>query len=243
MKQGVLWFVGAIAVLGAAVAQAQFPPPDTYGTQDSVTLQIPAAAFTPMFYCYTSGVDGDGYSYVSTEHSCIGGSPLPVFWAPVNLPHGAWVNGLTLYYKDTDDTHDIRAEFVTNSGTTDPSQNVNAYVTSSGSSGWGVATNSSLGIGIDTANQYYIRIVEPSTSVDLRFKAVSLTYHLRVSPAPAAASFEDVPTSSPIFRFVEALKASGITAGCDATHFCPNANLTRGQMAVFLATALGLHWE
>ena len=36
----------------------------------------------------------------------------------------------------------------------------------------------------------------------------------QVSPAPAAASFGDVPPSHPFFQFIEALTASGITAGC-----------------------------
>ena len=43
-------------------------------------------------------------------------------------------------------------------------------------------------------------------------------------------------------EFVEALVASGITAGCGNGNFCPDAPLTRGQMAVFLSKALGLHW-
>jgi hypothetical protein len=41
---------------------------------------------------------------------------------------------------------------------------------------------------------------------------------------------------------VEALSASGITAGCSPTQYCVNAPITRGEMAVFLAAALGLHF-
>jgi len=51
-----------------------------------------------------------------------------------------------------------------------------------------------------------------------------------------------VPTSSPQFQFIEALYASGVTAGCGSGNYCPDAPLTRGQMAVFLAKALGLQW-
>jgi len=40
----------------------------------------------------------------------------------------------------------------------------------------------------------------------------------------------------------EALYAAGITGGCGNFNYCPDAPLTRGQMAVFLAKALGLHW-
>ena len=40
-------------------------------------------------------------------------------------------------------------------------------------------------------------------------------YRLQVSPAPAVATFpNDVPTSHPFFRFVEAMAASGLTGGC-----------------------------
>lgn len=67
-------------------------------------------------------------------------------------------------------------------------------------------------------------------------------YRLQVSPAPATATFADVPVGHPLHRFVEALAAAGITGGCTATAYCPDAPLTRGQMAVFLSVALGLHW-
>jgi hypothetical protein len=56
-----------------------------------------------------------------------------------------------------------------------------------------------------------------------------------VSPAPAVASFRDVPTSHPFFRFIEALKASGIAGDCQLSPplYCPDQAVTRGQMAVF----------
>jgi hypothetical protein len=65
----------------------------------------------------------------------------------------------------------------------------------------------------------------------------------QVSPAPSVASFNDVPTSHSQFQFIEALAASAITAGCGGGNYCPNSPLTRGQMAVFLAKALGLYWR
>ena len=72
--------------------------------------------------------------------------------------------------------------------------------------------------------------------------SVVIRYQLQVSPAPGTATFNDVPTDHPFFRFVEALAASGITAGCGGGNFCPDNPLTRGQMAVFLSIALGLHF-
>jgi hypothetical protein len=76
------------------------------------------------------------------------------------------------------------------------------------------------------------------------FGWVEVWWRRAVSPAPLAASFNDVPTNHPFFQYIEALKASGITGGCSAAPplYCPDNPVTRGQMAVFLAKALGLHW-
>ena len=73
--------------------------------------------------------------------------------------------------------------------------------------------------------------------------AVRVFYKLQVSPAPFVATFNDVPTSDPAFQFIEALVASGVTAGCGGGNYCPDAPLTRRQMAVFLAKLLGLQWS
>jgi len=72
--------------------------------------------------------------------------------------------------------------------------------------------------------------------------AVRVYYRLQVSPPPATATFNDVPVGNPYFQFVEALAASGVTAGCGGGNFCPDAPVTRAQMATFLARALGLYW-
>jgi hypothetical protein len=63
-----------------------------------------------------------------------------------------------------------------------------------------------------------------------------------VSDPPATPTFGDVPTSHPFYPFIEALAKSGITGGCGDGNYCPEAPLTRGQMATFLAKAVGLHW-
>jgi hypothetical protein len=75
-----------------------------------------------------------------------------------------------------------------------------------------------------------------------KFDGFQVAFHRIVSPAPGTATFDDVPTSHPFFQFIEALAASGITGGCGNGNYCPDAPLTRGQMAVFLSKALGLHW-
>ena len=85
------------------------------------------------------------------------------------------------------------------------------------------------------------RLLGPSTARTF-WRGPSLD-QLQVSPAPGAASFNDVPTSDPAFQYIEALFASGITAGCSGGNYCPDAPLTRRQMAVFLSKALGLYWN
>jgi hypothetical protein len=77
----------------------------------------------------------------------------------------------------------------------------------------------------------------------LQLAGVSFGYTLQVSPAPATPTFGDVPVTDPAFQYIEALVASGVTAGCGGGNYCPNSPLTRRQMAVFLAKALGLNWS
>ena len=76
----------------------------------------------------------------------------------------------------------------------------------------------------------------------IRLRQVRLLFARQVSPAPALATFGDVPTNHGFFQFIEALADSNITAGCGSGNFCRDTPLTRGQMAVFLAKSLGLHW-
>ena len=83
---------------------------------------------------------------------------------------------------------------------------------------------------------------DPVYDGSIRLRQVRLLYTRQVSPAPAVATFGDVPTDHGFFQFIEALADSNITAGCGSGNFCPDTPLTRGQMAVFLAKALGLHW-
>ena len=56
---------------------------------------------------------------------------------------------------------------------------------------------------------------------NLAFRGVRVAWHRQVSPAPASATFNDVPASDPAFQYVEALVASGITAGCGNGNYCP----------------------
>ena len=65
---------------------------------------------------------------------------------------------------------------------------------------------------------------------------------LDVFETPSTPSFGDVPLDNTFFSSIEWLAFQGITKGCNPPindQFCPNAPVTRGQMAAFLHRALG----
>jgi ELWxxDGT repeat protein len=53
-------------------------------------------------------------------------------------------------------------------------------------------------------------------------------------------TFADVPADYWAARFIEQLAADGVTSGCGGGNYCPDQPITRGEMAVFLATAFHL---
>jgi S-layer homology domain len=59
-------------------------------------------------------------------------------------------------------------------------------------------------------------------------------------PACVAGSemFADVSADNPFCPWIEELARRGITTGCTPTMYCPNAAVTRAQMAVFLIRAV-----
>jgi hypothetical protein len=86
----------------------------------------------------------------------------------------------------------------------------------------------------------YVEVNTKGGYLDSGFTGVSIYYQLQMSPAPLTATFADVPTNYLYFRAIEALAASRVTSGCGGGNFCPNQAVTRGEMAKFLAVALGL---
>jgi ELWxxDGT repeat protein len=71
--------------------------------------------------------------------------------------------------------------------------------------------------------------------------AVLLTLARGENPPPATGTrFADVPAGYWAARFIEQLAADGVTGGCGGGNYCPDQPITRGEMAVFLATAFHL---
>ncbi|MBT8085485.1 MAG: S-layer homology domain-containing protein, partial [Woeseia sp.] len=65
-------------------------------------------------------------------------------------------------------------------------------------------------------------------------------YGAAYSPPAATGVFTDVPPGRFAAAWIEKLAADGITSGCGGGNYCPDAQVTRDQMAVFLVRTFGL---
>jgi hypothetical protein len=74
-----------------------------------------------------------------------------------------------------------------------------------------------------------------------RLTRIALVALMLALPVVVSAShqFTDVPTSHTFHSAISKLYGARLTTGCSATKFCPSADVTRGQMAAFLARGLG----
>ena len=61
--------------------------------------------------------------------------------------------------------------------------------------------------------------------------AVAIAFPLGVL---AAITFSDVPVTNPFYSDIQAIANAGVTTGCGGGKYCPEANVTRGQMAAFM---------
>ena len=198
---------------------------------------------------FNESVSDTTFSYnASNTHRFRTGGGFPYFDAELaDLPAGALLVGLELEACDTSATQRVTATLFRHgspNGANFSLANISTGdVATPGCAFFGGMTNV-LGTQVvdNRNNSYFVRAEISGTDSTTSLGAVRVYYRLQVSPAPAVASFTDVPTSSPQFRFVEALVAAGITGGCGGGNFCPNDAVTRGQMAVFLSVALGLHF-
>ena len=79
----------------------------------------------------------------------------------------------------------------------------------------------------------------PNTRAEMAVFLLKAKFGASHVPPPATGTvFADVPVGSFAADWIEELASLGITGGCDATHYCPNAPVTRGEMAVFLLKTL-----
>lgn len=158
---------------------------------------------------------------------------LPVSAQDANRPHDASANDVFVSLQRS--KHHTNTNSFT--GTTHGS------ATSTGTSGLQVISfNSSLLIEHQTGNNNDLYFLTADVASNTSLRSCVVTWQRSVSPAPGTQTFGDVPVGHPFHRFIEALATSGITGGCGGGNYCPDSPLTRGQMAVFLSAALGLHF-
>jgi len=204
-----------------------------YGTANLTYLRVAGIEFFPPVESGYNNWNGIGRFPTAQEEMD----------APFHLPGGAIIDYLEIDFCDYLDPQDIQLYLIDCAqpgGTCSQVANVNSY----GAPGCSQISTSGINYQVDNvAHGLYLQALFGAVNnSNLLLMGALVGYRLQVSPPPATADFTDVPTSSSQFQFIEALYHSGITAGCGGGNFCPNSPVTRGQMAVFLAKALGLNW-
>jgi hypothetical protein len=168
------------------------------------------------------------------------------FYAPLDLEPGVIVTSAVCLVNDTDAAQNISISMTRSDITIDPDTKVTATLATASTAGTPGITTILLDptdftfttLQDGTAHVYLISVGMPGGSPT--FAGCWVYYRRQVAPGPAVATFADVPTTSPYFRYVEALYAAGVISGCAGGNFCPGTAVTRGQLAVILSVALGL---
>ena len=83
---------------------------------------------------------------------------------------------------------------------------------------------------------------DASVTRDAMAKFLLLAKHGASYQPPEATGnvFDDVPLGAFLGKWIEELAAEGITSGCGPRLYCPNAVVSRGEMAVFLSRTFSL---
>lgn len=215
--------------------------PEEFGIQDMTVTAVTAGSFTAISTGAGGGLDvGTPIDLATLGRHCTDCTNAGVmYFATLNIPAGAVVDFIGVNSNtDTDEVFHF-ALFERNRlghvaglvGFALPAHD------------WGTDYDGPLNVPIpnNLDHQYVLTVEQDASPRPQSFGGVEVWWHRTVSPAPAVSTFADVPTTHVFFQFIEALAASGITGGCGNGNFCPDAPVTRGQMAAFLAKALGLH--
>ena len=209
------------------------------GGSEFMTDGAAASAYTNTWFPEGAAFNWRGYFSGPAYQHAYG-------WA--HAPAGSALDYVELDYCNTDPTagHDLVMNVYDCGYRGDC--NGTPIATLTGDSGSNCSSRSA-GVGPVTVDnylhEYLLDVAWPSgglTDGSIALAGAIIGWKYQISPAPGTATFGDVPTSDPGFQYIEALVASGITAGCGGGNYCPNAGLTRRQMAVFLSKALGLYW-
>jgi hypothetical protein len=239
-----LAFVGTVTMASAVLAgAATFPPlprrvdPEEFGTQDDTITVIPATSFFAV-----SGSFGGAGTQLSGSFGRSAYPPDTIeYYAPLDIPAGSVIDFIGLNSL-TDTDYILGLELAERDG----GGNVNTSVSFSvpAHDYWQTDFYGPIVQWILTRNdkEYMIHVEQAGSQTMEWFGYVSVHWHRNVSPAPPTPTFNDVPNSDPGYQYIEAFVASGITGGCGGGSYCPDDPVTRRQMAIFFAKALGLHF-
>lgn len=194
---------------------------------------------------------GGSYQYSGGDHSCCDNLSLKgtekYADTQLQLPHGALFHGLRFYAYDTNVASNLgfvmfRRCYDLSGAQTDYTVLLSPPNLSTSGSGGAQSQYYDLPTSITIDNHacvYTIRAAFDATT-GLTLHMLRAFWERQISPAPASARFTDVPIAHQFFREIEALAGANITGGCTSTQYCSDQPVTRGQMAAFLARALGL---
>lgn len=115
-------------------------------------------------------------------------------------------------------------------------------VTAPNGCGWTATSNASwiaitsITSGVSGAGNVAFNIAANTTG---RVRTGTITIGEQTFDVYQGIEFADVPTSHPFYTEISKLAARGVTLGCSGGNFCPDAPVTREQMAAFILRALG----
>ena len=215
--------------------------PDVYGTSGWGGYAVgPCDAFVRNYAGYVQAL---GTSCEKIEPIADGNLAVGF---PIHVPSGASLQYLRIYYYGTAGSGAISGGLYKTQGGTNT-----LIIGASPAATTSSATMQEFGPFAEEVNNapssgyayHFLAIMNKAGAAVNGIHKVYVYYKLQVSPAPGTATFSDVPVGYWARQYIEALAASGITGGCGAGVFCPGNNVTRAEMAVFLAKALGLAYE
>lgn len=215
----------------------------TIGTPDFRPIESSSTwAYDPAGYIYRTG-GGTG------------------FWAPVHLPNGAQIENICYWSYDGSAALNVSYDvalyelgsqtglpgfFSIHTQSTAGLGSANGYhvhcyaVTPYVVSQFGDLNGDGQGGALSFRVVFYLNEANNTQ----RLGGATLSWRRTVHSAVGGVAYVDVPMGDPLRPYVSALTGAGITAGCQTApdRFCPDLPVTRGQLAVFLAKALGLYW-
>jgi hypothetical protein len=123
-----------------------------------------------------------------------------------------------------------------------------SYSVPDGSADYGtVGTGAEASCGGATGDCYQVQVAVPAVRPEKHWDAIARetlssdvsTTQVKDWMVHIGGSFDDVPSTSPFYRFVETLLHHSVTSGCSTTDplYCPTQASTRAQMAVFVLRA------